>query len=145
MSTHRTLDGQWTTCHDNVCQLKFHFSDMTVEQMQRLPMPALLPLLEAFDPPQRVLPDGEKVWLDLDKHDLPRYRDIVHRDYDLPAIIYPDGTQQWLQNNEMHREGGRPAVVYPDGRAEWWLKHVRYDERGVQMPYRIPRFPRGLS
>lgn len=44
----------------------------------------------------------------------------LHRDGDLPAIIWADGTQEWYQNGELHRDGGKPAFVDPDGHISWW-------------------------
>jgi len=42
-----------------------------------------------------------------------------HRD-DGPAIIRPDGRQEWYRNGQCHRDDG-PAVIYPDGRQYWYL------------------------
>jgi hypothetical protein len=44
-----------------------------------------------------------------------------HRDGDLPAVVEPDGTQFWYQHGEFHRSFDLPAVVRPDGRQEWWV------------------------
>lgn len=33
------------------------------------------------------------------------------RDWDLPAIIFDDNTQEWWRNGEQHRDYGLPAVV----------------------------------
>jgi len=43
----------------------------------------------------------------------------LHSYNDLPAIIYPDGTQFWYQNGELHRLDG-PAIIYPDGTQLWY-------------------------
>jgi antitoxin component YwqK of YwqJK toxin-antitoxin module len=40
---------------------------------------------------------------------------LKHRENDLPAIIYNDGTQIWYQNGKLHRENNMPAVIWPDG------------------------------
>lgn len=45
-------------------------------------------------------------------------QDQLHRE-DGPAIIYPDGTQEWYRNGVLHRGDG-PAVVHPDGKEEWY-------------------------
>jgi len=37
-----------------------------------------------------------------------------------PAVIYPDGMQEWYRNGQYHRDDG-PAVIYPDGRRYWYL------------------------
>lgn len=50
-------------------------------------------------------PIGTQVW----------YRDgVIHRDVDLPAIIYPNGCQEWRHRGYAHRFNG-PALIYPSG------------------------------
>lgn len=45
----------------------------------------------------------------------------LHRDGDLPAIIYAHGTREWWKNGKKHRDGDLPAVEYNDGLSgEWW-------------------------
>lgn len=48
----------------------------------------------------------------------------LHRD-DGPAIICSDGSQYWYQNGELHRDGG-PAALYPDGSQLWYRNGERY-------------------
>ncbi len=51
----------------------------------------------------------------------------VHRT-DGPAVIYPDGSQEWWQHGVLHRVDG-PAVIRADGR-QYWLQfgqHHRLD------------------
>ena len=56
----------------------------------------------------------------------------VHRDGDLPAVIWEDGTRFWHRDGEEHRDGGRPAVVWCDGDLAFYEngKFVRW-ERSV--------------
>jgi hypothetical protein len=83
--------------------------------------------------PDRVLDDGTQQWLDengrLHRDDGPAlvlpngqeewYRHgILHRE-DGPAVVWPDGREAWCRHGMLHREDG-PAVVRPDGREEWW-------------------------
>jgi len=53
----------------------------------------------------------------------------VHREGDLPAFIDGKGYQAWYRHGKRHREGEEdpPAVIYPDGRQEWYLndKHIK--------------------
>ena len=51
--------------------------------------------------------------------------DKLHRDDDLPAVIYPDGTMYWYQYDRDHRENG-PADMYADGSIYWWLNGTSY-------------------
>ena len=43
-----------------------------------------------------------------------------HRDGDLPAVIYYNGTQAWYQLGKLHRDNGLPAEIHPDGKMTWW-------------------------
>jgi len=44
----------------------------------------------------------------------------LHRDGDLPAVICADGTREWRKNGQRHRDGDLPAVIWADGTQEWW-------------------------
>ena len=67
--------------------------------------------------------DSEKViWMDWNWN--------KHREGDLPAIEYKDGTKIWYKNGVKHRDGNLPAVVFPDGHQEWWVKGKLHREDG---------------
>jgi hypothetical protein len=67
--------------------------------------------------------DDEKiVWMDWNWN--------THRDNDLPAIEYKDGTKIWYKNGLKHRENDLPAVVFPDGHLEWWSNGKLHRENG---------------
>ena len=51
----------------------------------------------------------------------------LHRDNDLPAVIYVDGSKHWYQNGKLHRLKG-PAVIFPDGSKEWFIEGKEYTE-----------------
>ena len=44
----------------------------------------------------------------------------LHRDNDLPAIIYPSGIQYWCQNGKFHRDGDLPAMIDSKGNRAWY-------------------------
>lgn len=44
---------------------------------------------------------------------------LPHRDNDMPAIIYPNGSCFWFKNGIRHRDKG-PASTYPNGQENWW-------------------------
>jgi len=48
----------------------------------------------------------------------------LHRDNDLPAIIYDDGEMRWCQNNQLHRDNDLPAVISADGSKLWYQKGI---------------------
>jgi hypothetical protein len=50
---------------------------------------------------------------------------VLHRDNDLPAIVYSSGSKGWLKNGLKHREHDRPALVTCGGR-EWWVDGQRH-------------------
>jgi len=46
----------------------------------------------------------------------------LHRENELPACIYNDGTKFWYKNGKLHRENDLPAVISSStGRTEWYL------------------------
>jgi hypothetical protein len=47
-----------------------------------------------------------------------------HRDDDLPAEIWKDGTKFWFFKGQLHRNGDRPAVEWADG-SKVWYSHGR--------------------
>ena len=67
-----------------------------------------------------VLPNGIKIWSNEEGQ--------MHRD-DGPAMIWPDGTKLWYQNDKRHRTDG-PAVIFPTGTKQWYLNGKRHREDG---------------
>lgn len=59
---------------------------------------------------------------------------MYHRDNDLPAIIYPNGGQEWWVNGNRHRDNGLPAVSYPRYRS-WWVDDKRHRVGGPAVTY----------
>ena len=43
-----------------------------------------------------------------------------HRDGDLPASVWEDGDQEWRQHGEHHRPNGLPAIIYSNGKMSWY-------------------------
>jgi hypothetical protein len=50
----------------------------------------------------------------------------LHRD-DEPAVTKFDGTKMWYKDGLLHRDNNLPAVIYPDGNIEYWLNGDRID------------------
>ena len=74
---------------------------------------------------------------------------LLHRDDDLPAVVYNTGGCQWYLHGERHRDGDRPvmessegtlvwtkngnyhrnrnlpALIYANGQCEWWVDGSR--------------------
>ena len=48
----------------------------------------------------------------------------LHRDGDLPAVIWADGDKEWYKEGKWHRDGDLPAVIQADGR-QYWFKDGR--------------------
>jgi hypothetical protein len=44
----------------------------------------------------------------------------LHRDDDLPAIVYENGDQYWYQNDKLHRDNDLPAIVCSNGIKRWF-------------------------
>ncbi len=36
--------------------------------------------------------------------------------------VLKDGTKKWRVKGKLHRDGDLPAVEYPDGTKEWWVQ-----------------------
>lgn len=51
---------------------------------------------------------------------------VYHRDGDLPAVEYANGTRLWYSNGVLHRDGDLPAVEYANGCKEYWKKGKRH-------------------
>jgi len=45
----------------------------------------------------------------------------IHRDDDLPAAVYEDGTEYWYQYGELHRDNDMPAITRPNGEKQWYF------------------------
>lgn len=37
---------------------------------------------------------------------------VLHRDNDLPAVIYKNGPQKWILDGKLHRDNDLPAISY---------------------------------
>src|SRR3954467_8511573 len=46
-----------------------------------------------------------------------------------PAVIHPDGSEEWQQHGKLHRLDG-PAIVNTDGSREWWVNGERHRTDG---------------
>jgi hypothetical protein len=121
--THRTLAGGWAACLDEACPLLYHF-DLPVAEAQQIPEHIFEQLAEVIDPPQQILLNGGRVWRDAN--------DSQHRDYDLPAIIWPNGIRYWYQHGNQHRDQDRPALTTVDG-TKVWAQHG-YITRANNLP-----------
>jgi len=46
----------------------------------------------------------------------------LHRDFNKPAVIRSDGSQEWWFNGKLHRDDqDQPAIIKIDELQEWWL------------------------
>lgn len=54
----------------------------------------------------------------------------LHRDGDLPAIEYADGSRKWYQHGALHRDGDKPAVEMADGTRKWYVDGKAHREGG---------------
>ena len=54
-----------------------------------------------------------------------------HRDGDKPAVELADGSLEWWMDGELHRDGDKPAIVWSDGHQEWWVHGRRHPNRGL--------------
>lgn len=50
---------------------------------------------------------------------------VNHRNNDLPAVESACGTKAWYKNGKLHREGGLPAIEWASGEREWYTDGIR--------------------
>ncbi len=48
----------------------------------------------------------------------------VSRDGGLPAVEWAGGVKSWYQNGKLHRDDGLPAIEYPNGSKAWWVNGI---------------------
>ncbi len=51
----------------------------------------------------------------------------LHRNDDLPTVIYHNGTRKWYRYGALHRGNNLPAIVYSDGECRWYFHNTRYN------------------
>jgi antitoxin component YwqK of YwqJK toxin-antitoxin module len=44
----------------------------------------------------------------------------LHRDNDLPALIYKDGDKLWYKNDKLHRDNDLPSIILINGDKFWY-------------------------
>ena len=55
-----------------------------------------------------------------------------HRENDLPAIVFADGSKLWYKNGQLHRENDLPAIECADGDKYWHKNGKEYTPPTVQ-------------
>ena len=63
------------------------------------------------DRPTKILENGSKLWLNSEGRQ--------HREGDLPAAIWADGTYEWIKNGAPHRDNDLPAIISPNRHCIW--------------------------
>ncbi len=53
----------------------------------------------------------------------------IHRDGDLPAIIWVHGAKEWYKEGKCHRDGNLPAIIRADG-SQYWFKEGKIHRDG---------------
>jgi len=54
-----------------------------------------------------------------------------HRDDDLPAVEYADGSKEWYQHGKYHRDNDLPAIKYLNGTKEWYQHGKRHRDNDL--------------
>ena len=67
---------------------------------------------EGKEPSAKVFWEGTREWRNAEGE--------LHRDNDLPAVIYLNGQEEWYRHGKLHRDGDMPAIVHSDGSQEWY-------------------------
>ena len=66
-----------------------------------------------------------KIKIDKNKTIIYYYKNKYHRENDLPAVIYSDGSKEYYKNNKYHRDGDKPAVICSDYYKLYYKNGVR--------------------
>ena len=74
-------------------------------------------LIEIFEKPYKIWPDGTTIWKNEDGN--------FHRENDLPAVIYSNGSKEWYKNGKVHRDNDMPAVIYTNN-SKFWYKNGKF-------------------
>lgn len=81
-------------------------------------------------------------YIEEDKQRVCWYKDgKLHREDDLPAIEYFNGSKNWFQNGKYHRENGPAIELYEDGfliEQHWMKNGQRHREDGPAIIVDIP-------
>ena len=128
-AAHRLVTGEWRNCSQpEACLTQPHLLGVNAAEAALVPLPVLLDLLGPIYPPDAINDLGEKIWHDRDG--------LNHRDGDLPAFIFPDGSMEWWQHGQIHRDWDKPAIVKADGFMTWvhHNKRHRFDAPAVITP-----------
>ena len=51
----------------------------------------------------------------------------LHRDNDLPPVIWYDGNQFWYKDGKCHRDNDLPAIIRTDGIQQWYRNGEQYN------------------
>jgi hypothetical protein len=70
------------------------------------------------------------IWIGLGCRDW-IYMGMAHRDNDRPAEIWKDGSLYWHYRGKRHRDGDKPATIRSNGTREWWKDDKRHRDGGL--------------
>ena len=63
---------------------------------------------------------------------------ILHRNFDKPAVIHLSGIKLWFYHGKLHRENDLPAIICRYGTKYWYKNGVRHREN--DLPAFISRY-----
>ena len=69
-------------------------------------------LIEKFEEPTEINFNSTMIWRNEDGE--------FHRENDLPAMIYSNGSKCWYKNGQFHRDNNLPAIIFSDGGKTWY-------------------------
>lgn len=55
---------------------------------------------------------------------------VLHRDGDLPAVIYATGDKEWYKNGKQHRGADLPSSIKVSGEKRWYKNGIRHRKKG---------------
>ena len=57
-----------------------------------------------------------------------------------PKVIWKNGTKEWLYKNLPHRDDDLPAIEHSNGDREWWFLGKRHRENGPAVVYKKKKY-----
>ena len=76
-----------------------------------------LKLLETYE-----IKNGDQYWY---------LNGVLHRDHDLPAVIYANGDQFWYKYGKLHRDFDLPAAIYSNGDQFWFKNNLQHRDNDL--------------
>lgn len=59
----------------------------------------------------------------------------LHRENDLPAIEWEDGSKIWAVHNQIHRNTPKPTIIWAFGKVEYYWKNIPKTKNKIEKKF----------